>query len=164
MSQFNDLFTVTVHVKPTDEELMRLNREATAAKKAKDWPRAVECLRLAIARTGETSSLRLALFLQQAGRFDEAMAEFNLLLSDVKPRIGRELAHAGPYARRSSVACDLMRIYDKIRLACQREKRLGDADRYAGLYEQHRVLWGKLKPLAHAERKKKFEDREKARK
>lgn len=149
---------ITLEVQPPDEELIRLNREATNAKKIKDWDRAIECLRLAVARTGSVSSLRLALFLQQAGRFDEAMMEFEMLLQDTKPRVEKELAHAGPYARRSAVASNLMRIYDKMRLACQRQKLPELAAQYGKLHDQHWAIHQKLRPLAQAERKKKFAD------
>lgn len=168
MSQFSDMFTVTVQVNPPDEEFTRLSREATEAKKANDWDRAIDCLRQikerVLANGDFPSCTRLPLFLQQAGRFDEAMEEFNLLIHQTKPRIDREFSHALPYARRSVVASSLMRIYDKMRLACQREKRHDDADRYARLYEQHHALWVKLKPFALAEQKKKFENCENARK
>lgn len=147
---------ITLEVQPPDEELMRLNREATAAKKAKDWTRAVECLRQTVAKTGETSSLRLALFLQQAGRFDEAMTEFNQLIEDARPRAEREFSHLGPYGKRAVVASELMRIYDKMRLACQRQKLPDQVERYAKLYDQQHSILQKLRPLAQAEKKKKF--------
>lgn len=165
MSLFSDLFTVTVQVSPPDEELRRLNREATEAKKIKDWERAVVCLQLARERMRDStcshtleSWLRLPIFLQQAGRFDEAMAEFNLLIQDTKPRIDRELAHALPYARRFSIASSLMRIYDKMRLACQREKLPRETERYAKMSEQQRDIREKLEPLVIAEEKKRSDD------
>ncbi|MFA7269845.1 MAG: hypothetical protein WC073_10915 [Sterolibacterium sp.] len=157
MSIFSDLFTVTVQVNPPDEEFMRLSREATEAKKAKDWGRAIDCLRQikdrVLASGDFPSCMRLPLFLQQAGRFDEAMAEFNLLIQQTKPRIDREFAHALPSVRRSVVASTRMRIYDKMRLACQRQKLPRETERYAKLYEQQRELWAKLKPLAKGGRR-----------
>lgn len=147
-----------------DEELAALYREATAAKKEKDWDRAIACLRQANERVGLNydipGSLRLPSFLQQAGRFDEAMLEFNRLLADVENYVGRTLDHATPNIRRSAVASHCFRIYDKMRLACQREKRTEDAERYAALYQQHCDIHSKWQVLVREERKKRHQDHE----
>jgi hypothetical protein len=112
-------------------------------------------------RTSNTSYtieqwLRLPLFLQQAGRFDEAMLEFGELIAEMKPRIAREFGHATANVRRSVVSSELSRLYDKMRLACQREKLAAEAERYATLSKQHRSIRAKLDPIIKAERKRRF--------
>ncbi len=144
--------TLEVH---RDEELEELHREATAAKKAKDWDRAIDCLRKANDRAGaeDFGSMRLPLFLQQAGRFDEAMLEFKQLLAGVENFVELALAHATPTARRAAVASHRFRIYDKMRLACQREKRIEDAAHYTALYQQQRDIYSELHRLVREERR-----------
>lgn len=163
MSLFSDLFTVTVHVKPPDEELMRLNREATAAKESGDWNLAIFCLRQAreqMLLMGDLpGSLRLPLFLQQAGKFDKAMREFEWLLLGVRSYVRCAFDHASANVRRSVEASHRARIYDKMRLACQREKRPKDAAVWADLREKNRKIKRMLDPLIQAERKKKREEK-----
>ncbi len=101
----------------TEEELLirKLGKEATALKK-ENLPAAIEKLRQAQALRPSVPTeypiaeyLRLPLFLQQAGRMDEALTEFEKLLKQF-PR-GDEWRD----------------IYDKMRLAYQREKAFDQA-------------------------------------
>jgi len=79
---------------------------------------------------------RLPLVLQQAGRFDEAMREFEQLLSDLHairlkqlPQYPEEIVLLLTHRIRAA-------IYDRMRRACKREKRLDVAERYAALAEE----------------------------
>ena len=64
-----------------ESEFSRLNKQATAFKKAGDMNAAVVALRSAKALCDDHyADTRLAKFLQQAGLFDEAMAEIEWLL------------------------------------------------------------------------------------
>jgi NTP pyrophosphatase (non-canonical NTP hydrolase) len=63
--------------------------------------------------------LRLPMYLQQAGRFDEALIEFKLMLQG-------KWSSAGAVREKHRVGArllELVRVYDKMRLACQRQKR-----------------------------------------
>jgi hypothetical protein len=148
--------TIEVH---RDEETAALLREATAAKNGKNWDRAITCLFEAKVRMGDgypiDSRLRLPLFLQQAGRFEEAIMEFQWLIDQVRPRIERSLDQTSANVRRATIASDMAHIYDKTRLACKREKRFDEAKRYGSLSEQHRAVWQKLQPLIECEQKAK---------
>ncbi|MDP2430505.1 MAG: hypothetical protein Q8O33_00565 [Pseudomonadota bacterium] len=163
----NLVFSVETVVRdptPEEREVADLNREATRHKQAKDWDAAIACLQRAQAlmRTHQLSNtveiwLRLPLFLQQAGYFEESMAEFNALLSDAKPLIARDYAHATANVRRSLLSTHLARIHDKMRVACKRQKLFEAAARHERLAEQQWAIHAKLRPLIDAERKKKYQ-------
>lgn len=128
-----------------DEVLAELNRRATESKHAGDWGAAVALLQQAKARQGDMyEDTRLALFLQQAGRFDEAMAEFSWLLEQAHPQCEAEFPHQSTTVRRAAVASRRARIHDKIRLACQRETRLDMADAHQAL---SKAFWAEQKAL-----------------
>lgn len=101
-----------------------LLKEATAKKKEKDWDSAIALLREAYAEIqkegiehGIDTYLRLPLFLAEAGKRDEAWAEFNRLLVNVHndcPEL---------------VPMNHSRVYDKMRLTLQREGRSIEAVR-----------------------------------
>lgn len=78
---------------PRDEETSALLREATAFADKKEWEQAIACLRKAKSRmivsevqfTNE-AWCKLPLYLSRAGRFDEAMVEFDWLIADLDRR------------------------------------------------------------------------------
>lgn len=84
-----------------DEETAALHREATHWKESGDWDNAIATLQKAqermrksnLSNTAE-SWVRLPLFLQQGGRFNEAELEFQRLLDDL-PALARKEAHIG---------------------------------------------------------------------
>lgn len=106
-------YEVLVREKTSEEEMIRrLHLEATQLK-SKDINGAVDCLQKAqilLYMIGPgypiSSFLRLPLFLQKAGRYDEAVLEFEILLKK----------HTMPAERAA--------IKDKMRLARQREEKL----------------------------------------
>lgn len=124
-----------------DERIDDLHREATTHKKT-DLNKAIACLvdakNLMYGKDDRMIEqwLRLPLFLQQAGRFDEAMEQFEELLDMVRPRNERRLSFLNNTTHVELAICsDKMRIYDKMKLACKREKLTDKASFYAGLYD-----------------------------
>lgn len=82
-----------------DDESSALARKATVLKEAKDWDGAISVLREMKERMwtspvdfGVDAWCRLALVLQQAGRFEEAEREFESLLEEV-PSLARKMVH-----------------------------------------------------------------------
>ena len=120
-----------------DEETAALNREATRLRDTGDIDAAIECLRKAAARMRASSMhhtiqtwLRLPLFLQQAGRYDEAMNEFQRLIDETPERNLRYLPDDANYSggtpaqlRARARRYDLKIITEKVELATRREER-----------------------------------------
>lgn len=127
-----------------NNDISSLLSHATELKK-KDVNRAIETLKRAyviIAKSNTEYSidtfLRLPLYLQEAGRTDEAIAEFNILLKNGYPNQNK-IPELIPMAE--------SHIYDKLRLFWQREKQPIKAISYGiysilldalGLYRQKR--------------------------
>lgn len=150
------MINITIETR-RDEETAALMREATAAKNVGDWPRAIDCLQRAKMRMGSGHTidawLRLPVFLQQAGRFSEAMTEFAWLIERVNARDPRLIFNGGPYLVQRQVATCLAHIYDKMRLACKREKLPEQAERYASMKDEQDDLADKLERQVEKERK-----------
>ena len=80
-----------------DDRLAELLRQATAFKDQKDWDAALTALAEAkrlmlvspVSYPAETWC-KYPLYLQQAGRFEEAMSEFQFLLDDLERRARRD--------------------------------------------------------------------------
>ncbi len=134
--------------------MARLGREATDLKSSGDMDGAIQCLqevkRLMIANPNGCTVqqwLRLPLYLQQAGRFDEAMGEFQELL--ISPPVTRDLRATGHRLESRDVLdmllhSDFAAIYDKMRLACSREGLMEEAERYRRLADEHDLGWQRL--------------------
>lgn len=152
--------TITVSHSETDKKIAALHREATRYKDV-DWDKAIACLQEAavLMRKNKKSIhevdrwLRLPVFLQQAGRFDEAMQEFKQLLKEVKPRVKRELARVPyPTAVELHTHLNYYHIYDKMRMVCKRQKLVVETKEYQALYEQHKLIHAELRPIVERER------------
>lgn len=98
-----------------EQRIWKLNKQATELKGV-DWDTAITCLAEAQKMRPHVPTkytiaeyLRLPVFLQQAGRMAEAEVEFKKLLSQF------DRAH------------EIQAIYDKMRMAYQREKRFDEA-------------------------------------
>lgn len=143
----------------TDHEAARLHREATAAKRARDWPRAIELLRQAKARAGDGyMDTRLALFLQQAGRFDEAIDEFLWLLDRAKEWSEVMFGHQPVTVRKCQLAIRQARLHDKMRLACQRAKRFDLAERHRDMRERYDAEAERLRPIADRDHRARIDE------
>lgn len=143
--------TLEYHKPPHRIEADELLKKATALKAKGDWSGAIKCLRKAYAALGDDivnysaeTSLRLPLFLQQAGRFDEAMQEFNRLLSEVEPRLSKGFNHQTGLVRAMLAHAWYAAIYDKMQLACRRERLPERADEYSDIAESHRQKHARL--------------------
>lgn len=151
--------TITINRNPVDERIAALHREATTHKGV-NWDAAVACLQEAAGLMRLHNSLfdtdrwtRLPVFLQQAGRFDEAMQEFDSLLSDVKPRAIREMTNSrSPSAVKRHTHLNYYRIYDKMRMVCKRQKLHDKAQEYQNLSERHKLVHDELIKVAEIER------------
>lgn len=80
-------------------------------------------------------ALRLPLWLQEAGRIDDARAEFEALIADVPRRVAVSIPRRKD--RRSIEHAELAAIYDKMRLAYKREGRLDEAEAFGLLAAKH---------------------------
>ena len=110
-----------------EQHISALLKQATKLKQEGKTDDAIQCLRDAFAKIKNCSEvysidtyLRLPLYLQQAGRNDEAWSEFNNLL-----------INTGQLGSGDTVLpMDHSKIYDKMRLFLQREKRFLEAVRF----------------------------------
>jgi len=150
----------------SDDETSGLLRQATAFRDGGDITTAIACLKEAQRRmmTSKVSYpceswLRLPLYLQAAGRFEEAKAEFEFLLNDAKPRIQREFAHQFPRCQKMLTHAVLSTIYDKMRLAYTREGLMEEAKPFDKKSRHHKAQHAKLMPIVEAERKERHRKR-----
>ncbi|MEX3629856.1 MAG: hypothetical protein VB138_10660, partial [Burkholderia sp.] len=115
-----------------DDKIAALLRGATALRDAGDWSGAILNLQEAQRRSSTsavdyrlTVDIRLALFLQGAGRFDESLAEIRRLLEAMPERVKQYRVHgeAAPVDWRNHFeAIDYREIYDALRKILKREK------------------------------------------
>lgn len=130
-------------------DVATLHRQATELKNNGDLLGAIAALRQAKSQmvkrpAGSTveSWLRLPLFLQHEGMFDEAMVEFEELLAS--PPVTRDAAHIDPRTLEMLTHAELCAIYDKMRLACDRENLFAKSSEYEKLSVKHDKAWAKL--------------------
>ncbi len=137
---------------PSEEKSSELLREATRRKENKDLDGAIECLREAYALMEQSdlshtieTYLRLPLYLQQAGHYKESILEFEKLLTNAPNAIAREFGHLTKQEQGYFSAMRLATIYDKMRLASQREKYFSHAVCYQVLSKAIRATSWQLK-------------------
>lgn len=137
--------TITVTIDPREEDIASLHRAATAMKDSGDVDKAIYALQKAQKLMRESSFshtteswLRLPLFLQQGGKFDEAMVEFDRLLDDTDARIADEFSHQPEFIQHGATHHVRATIYDKMRLACKRQKLSEYAAEYEVLRDKYR--------------------------
>ena len=113
-----------------DPETDTLLRDATRHANAKDWDQAISCLKKADARMQRSpvsypvlAWLRLPLYLQKAGRFDEAVNEFDRLIRETPGRIARYFSHRSKAEQSKFIRHEVGVIRDKMALAQEREKK-----------------------------------------
>jgi tetratricopeptide (TPR) repeat protein len=156
--------TMVINKNPIDERIAALHREATQHKES-NWAAAIACLQDASDLMRRHNShyvldrwTRLPVFLQQAGRYEEAMQEFQRLLSEVKARVEKEAESVTlPSYRRKLEHQNFEHIYDKMRMVCKREKLPDKALEYQTLAEKHRMIVDELSALLEIERKAEYE-------
>lgn len=140
-----NMFNSASPVVDSHDATAALHREATRMKVAGDWDGAVSALQKAqelmrnsnVINTTE-SWVRLPLFLQQAGRFEEAMEEFNRLLNEIDTLKAKESSQFPDKFRLGFTHHPRAVIYDKMRVACKRQKSLEEAANYEVLRDEQR--------------------------
>lgn len=148
---------------PAEAHIRKLNLAATDLKQS-DIGTAIEYLRRvrsiadAIDNKSVTTEcyLRLPLFLQKAGRMDESLAEFEILLANVDRYIhvhSQMSALSVEHSRHGYLAT----IYDKLRLAWKREKNNAKSAEAEKAYWLHRNEQQRLWSLLEEERKAEME-------
>lgn len=165
--------SIEVTKNPVQEKIAALHREATTHK-VSNWPAAVACLQEAVDLMRQHPSdyvldrwTRLPVFMQQAGQFDEAMQEFERLLSEVEERVKQECQDRVSQAYiEYQTNRNYQTIYDKMRMVCKRQKRPDEAAKYG----QHSIEYGErveeLRVIIDAEReaeRRKYEKKMAAR-
>ncbi|MCX8016625.1 MAG: hypothetical protein N2690_01790 [Rhodocyclaceae bacterium] len=156
---------MTVRFIETDADRVgELHKRATALSGEGRLSEAIDCLRMAqgIMRANTSAAfavqqwLRLPLFLQQAGLFDEAMAEFERLIEEADGRALSEHAHLPDDIALCTAHSRRARIYDKMRLACKRQKRADLEAHYEKLAhdEQRKADAAQKKVLAWQKKKR----------
>jgi tetratricopeptide (TPR) repeat protein len=155
-------YEVVVTKDPVDEQIAALHREATTHK-GSSWDAAIACLKQAATlmrkrKGGYTINrwLRLPLFLQQAGYFDEAMREFEKLLSETIPRRKKDTPNPTPHMVEMFAQSDYAAIYDKMQLACKRQKLAEKAAVYAKFVEMCKRRNAELSDIVDAELNQRF--------
>jgi tetratricopeptide (TPR) repeat protein len=155
---------------PADQEVATLHKRATSLKDDGRIDEAVQCLKRAqhLMRTEASYSYpiekwcRLPLFLQLAGHFDEAMQEFKRLIYEVDERLLKESRHLPDDIALLFRHAHLAVIYDKMKVACKREKRRDLAEKYLALSRQEWELHERAIKKVDAWHAKKSEDWERA--
>lgn len=145
-------YEVSVQEKTASEEKStELLKEATKKKNGKDLDGAITCLRTAYKLMAQSNIsypietyLRLPLYLQQAGHYTESIAEFEKLLSNSPQKIAKEFSHISKQEQKGLSAMECSTIYDKMRLASQREKQFNYAVYYQILSDANRAVGLKL--------------------
>ena len=140
------MFNILSFIKKDPDKSLR---EATAKKKAGDMEGATDSLRVAYNLISKTSInytvdpfLRLPMYLQQAGKNDEAWSEFNKLLVEGYPNQMKIL---------ELIPMDHSAIYVKMRLFLQRENKHKESVKF-GVFSY--LSWGL--GLYYQERKKEL--------
>ena len=127
------------------DRIAALHRQATQYKDIKDWDNAVACLREAATLAPQSGVCysaahyaRLPVILQQAGKFDESIQIFERLLAGVEALMAKHFGHQPKSTQKMLSHATYATIYDKMRLACQRQKLPEKVSEYAALSEMHK--------------------------
>ena len=152
--------TVTSHA-AVDEVLAALNRDATAAKREGDMARAVDLLKQAKARQGDMyQETRLAKFLQQAGRVDEALAEIQWLRDRSTAWAKAMFGHQPASTRLKHQVRWQAELEWDAALICKRAKRPEQEAEHRKRFETLAALRDKLGPVADADQVDQRRERE----
>lgn len=122
-----------------------LSKRATELKRAGKMDEAVAVLRQVRALLPHSfhtvtpeAWLRLPMFLQQAGQFDEAAREFDWLLSVVDGWVLKDCPDSKPETQKAFAHAHRAAIYDKMRVAYKRQGMVREANEYGKLSHVHR--------------------------
>lgn len=126
-----------------------LRRRATQYKRDGDWDNALRCMKevhdiwMTTTPGGTTAEgwTKYPLYLQQAGRYSEAITVFHQILAAANLIIERDLENSPPFIRRGYANHFRFVLYDKMRLAAKREKVTTDAERFEALAEEAKMAF-----------------------
>lgn len=136
------------------EQSAALEKQATALKKEGDWNGALAALRKVKALQGGLyQSTRLAKFLQQADRLEEALQEIQWLVDHSQQWAKTIYAHQPATVLQRVRVHWLMRVHGDAILICKRAKRLDLQAEHEQRQAEYAGLLEKLKPVAEAEKK-----------
>lgn len=142
----------------------RLNKQATALKKAGDLDGAIEVLRQVKALQGDLyQDTRLAKFLQHSGAIDAALTEIQWLLDHSQAWAQALFGHQPVSIIQCQRAGWCSRVHADAALICKRAKRPELQAQHEQLQERYASIRSRLKPLADADLKAKFSALEEAR-
>lgn len=145
---------------PLRERIAALHREATAHK-GSDWNASIAALQEAahLMRNSDyyeiDRMLRLPKFLEQAGRFNEAMKELDLLLSEVKQAAKNATKHSSsslPSSTKCTTHDYYSQVYDVMSLVCKRKKLKDKEKEFRSLSEKHKLIVDELRKVLELER------------
>lgn len=140
-----------------ESETSRLNKQATALKKAGDMPGAIAALRRVKTLEGELyQETRLAKFLQQAGQVDAALVEIQWLLDHSQAWAQALFGHQPASVIQCQRAGWCSRIHADAALICKRAKRADLQAQHEALQERYGAIARRLRPVADTEIKAKF--------
>jgi len=142
----------------------QLDRRATALKKAGDLDGAIAALRQRKALRGvQWDDDKLAKYLQQVGRFDEAMAEIQWLLDHSHARSSALLGYRPVSVQQAQHAGHSSRVHKAAALICKREGRADLEAFHAERAARFGSIAQRLEPIGRAEIEAKNQEREAAR-
>ncbi|OGB58423.1 MAG: hypothetical protein A2503_10070 [Burkholderiales bacterium RIFOXYD12_FULL_59_19] len=140
-----------------ESEYSRLNKQATAYKKAGDMASAVAVLQQAKALCGsEYADTRLAKFLQAAGLFDEAMLEIQWLLDHSQSWAQALFGHQPASVIECQLAGWRSRVHADAALICKRAKRADLQTKHEQLQRHQADINLQLRAISEIDRKAKF--------
>lgn len=139
-----------------------LNIEATAAKRAGDWAKAIRLLREAKEIEGERyADTRLAKFLQASGDFEGAVQEIDELIRNSRAWAEAMFGHQPRSVRRRQHAGWISRIHKDAALICKRAKDSARQAHHELEYERWLKTRKKLDAIAKqdkADQRRAWED------
>lgn len=140
-----------------DAEEYQLDRQATALKRAGDMDGAIAALQRRKALHGELwTDDKLAKYLQQAGRFDEALQEVEWLAENSHEWARQVFGHQPATVRQRQRVVQVVHVLEAGVLICKRAKRAAEQAAYEQRAERYRQLVAQLTPLADAARRARF--------
>jgi hypothetical protein len=130
----------------------KLARAATRAKKAGDWAAAIDALRQRKAILGvRCADTRLPKYLQQAGRFDEAMAEIDWLAAGSMAWAREQFAYMSATWQQWQRARHLASVHAAAALICKRAGRKDLQEMHQARAGSYSAIAARLEPFAQAE-------------
>lgn len=130
----------------------RLNKQATALKKSGDMLAAVAVLKQIKTNSGDQyADTRLAKYLQQAGLFDEAVAEIKWLLDHSQAWAQAMFGHQPVSVVQCQRAGWCARVHADAVLICKRAKQPDLQAQHQTLHERYLSIAQRLRPVSDAD-------------